>query len=811
MAEVLAAAFLIGSGLFLTKDEQIPSIKKPIGIKRKPMTPVMETKADQLTVDRASASNVFKVSTFNEFGANVNPNYNPNALWKDVDSQTMNDLKKQVDIYQVPKTSDLNDVGFAVHNIEGKDLYSINQVLPSIDDSDRDIQMIHNNMVPFFGSTVKQNINDSASTQHILETFTGNFRHSRRDNKTESKYLFDPTPNQGLVNGAHSNQVTNRDKSRFFPSTLGKKNNELPFEQIQVGKGIADGYTARPSGGFHQDVRILPKTTDFQVNPKVTYEGRIKPGRAPTEKGRLIGTQSLKSPKAIVWNNNGERNFTGMAAHQKNRQRSDVIFRPTVRHTLHSEYTGIAAPTRDSSNTPDALRGKKRVASKRNFKNTPFRNLVQASGKQMNDHGQQSFENRATERSQQSERSPITNVFQAGGGRNQQYNFNENGMRYTRKQELIENRPGSSASCVGGKIAVVDGKSGPHINSGGLVYDIKDYVAKTTIRETIEDKNHAGFVGRTELKGPAYDQTDYIAKTTIRETTEDNRHTGNINHATKKGPAYDQADYVAKTTIRETTENHNHAGFVNRGDKKGPAYDQDDVAKTTIRETTENRNHAGFINGKDKRGAVYDQSSNARTTIRETTEDHNHVGFVGKTVLKGKAYDSDEIARTTIRETTEDRNHTGFVSSNRIQNGMGYTSTNVEAKMPQKAYLCNHEYVGTGVATSNKMPKIYQSNYQVNTNKEQIAVGRAPNESKNNVPAGRDFVNIRVDKLEMDREVPHILSKGTSIGNLRNPANFAPNTVTSRKNVTPTHVDRLHVDILDHVKNNPLMANQSFN
>ena len=40
---------------------------------------------------------------------------------------------------------------------------------------------------------------------------------------------------------------------RIVPSK--NRNNVLPFEKINVGPGINDGYSAMPSGGFHQDMR----------------------------------------------------------------------------------------------------------------------------------------------------------------------------------------------------------------------------------------------------------------------------------------------------------------------------------------------------------------------------------------------------------------------------------------------------------------------------------------------------------------------------------------------------------------------------
>jgi hypothetical protein len=747
--------------------------------------------------DIKNANRTFRLQFFKKKEI-TNPNFDESSIWKDVSKDTMDRIKSRINI--TPKTQsmnqNINDVGFESNNLSN---YDNNAQLPSIDDLDRDVQFIHNNMVPFYGATVKQNVNESATTQHILETFTGNFRHSRRDNKVEVESLFDPTPNNQLVYGANSNASTNRDQSRFFPSATGKRNNDLPFEQIQVGPGVADGYTARPSGGFHSDVRILPKTSEeLMVNPKISYEGRVKSGKAVTEKGKIIGQQIIKKPKAIMYNWNGERNFTGLSTHKKNKQRADIILKCTTRDKLHSEYTGIAGPTRDSKSTPDSLRGKNKLGTKKTFANDYGRNLGQVTGKGMNDLGKSGIENKETERSMQSTRVHVTNVHQVGGARGQQYNFTkEGGMRYTRKQDTIENPTD------------ISGKSGPNqTGRGSKVYDNNE-TAKVTIRQTMEDNNHSGFVGKHALKGPTYDPTQ-TAKVTIRETTEDNRHEGYINSgAATKGLVYDK-NQTAKVTVRETTEDNNHVGFVGKHRLNGVVYDKNQTARVTIKETTEDNNHQGYINASaNRKGQVYDPNQTARVTIKETTEDNKHVGFVGKHKLTGKVYNKDDTARVTIKETTEDNKYIPSVNSGTLQNGGGYMTTKVEAKNPQKAYLCDNEYVGTAGATTNKKARSYAGEYNVNTNREQIAVGRAPNEVKNSVNAGKEFINLCVNKIEMDQEVPHLFGKGTSLGNTYLPRNQC--NLTTQKNVTPRQVDRLQTDILNQVKSNPLQINQVIN
>ena len=754
----IATAFLAGSGYLLNnltpkigkpqQRTQPQSQQQPTGRRvTKPVSPCSQV--------QNKISYVIKPHFFKEKEPE-NPDYDPKLFSSDLDPDTCERIQSNVNLDPVdPLHPDLNDVGFEKYTSDDQKNF---QYLPSIDDIDRDIQLIHNNMVPFFGSRVKQNVNpEQSGYQRKLETFTGQFRDTRKNNKTEVPYLFDPSPNVGLPYG--SNNVTNRDQTRFNPSATGKKHNELPFEQIRVGRGIGQGFTARPSGGFHQDVRILPKGTDERnVNPKFSYEGRIIPGKSRTENTRQIGQQSLKKPKSILWNWFGERNFTTGGVHKKNRQRATTVLKCTNRQDLHTDYTGIAAPTNKSKSTPDSLRGKKRLSHKRNFKNDYGRNLTQAQGKKHSDYGRCGFENRPTERSQTSTRTHYTNVKQSVP-RNQVYLQDK--AQYTRKQDQINQK--------------YMGKAAP----------------------------------RAGLKGPAYDESE-TAKTTVRETTENNLHHGNMGYHNRKGPAYDPNE-TAKTTVRETTEDNQHHGNVGYHTRRGPAYDQNETAKTTVRETTEDNNHRGNIGFHNRKGPVYDPTETAKTTVRETTEDNNHLGNIGKFRHVGKVYDQSQTAKTTVRETTEDNLYVPSVNRSALQSGSGYKVAGIQVKNPQKAYLCNNEYIGSAGPGQQKKSRVYKSNYSVNTNKEKIAEGRAPTSEKNKVNAGRETVNICINKLDADREIPHIMGKGTNVGNSYNPNSITRCSLTSRKNLPDTQVDRLQIDTLDVLRNNPLHVSQNIN
>jgi len=125
----------------------------------------------------------------------------------------------------------------------------------------------HNNMEPFFGSSVKQNMNENAN-QTKLAHFTGSddtFRH-----KKETKMLFKP-----VKQNIHGQQIK-RDDSRYMGSMYTKRN-QLPFEQIKVGPGLnSSANDLTTNVGFHDSYRPKQKNVDdLRVNPKETYKGRI--------------------------------------------------------------------------------------------------------------------------------------------------------------------------------------------------------------------------------------------------------------------------------------------------------------------------------------------------------------------------------------------------------------------------------------------------------------------------------------------------------------------------------------------------------
>ncbi len=154
-------------------------------------------------------------------------------------------------------------------------------------------QFSHNNMVPYYGAKITQNMystgvpqagdnNDCKNskagfadvTPHRdkLQTFTGcdeMYMHKR-----ETGPLFSPAEQQdSWVFGTPSFRP-NLDR---YKQSIKNKTNESPVEKLQVGPGIGLDYTAPAVGGFQQYTRILPNNiSNYKANQ---LEGRVSGGK----------------------------------------------------------------------------------------------------------------------------------------------------------------------------------------------------------------------------------------------------------------------------------------------------------------------------------------------------------------------------------------------------------------------------------------------------------------------------------------------------------------------------------------------------
>ena len=674
----------------------------------------------------------------------------------------------------------------------------------------------HNNMVPFYRGSLKQNIDvANRMTEGKLETFTGQFK-LKSEQKKENGPLFEPTT--GFVN-PYGTQF-NPDMTRYVPSNLGKRNNELPFNQVLVGPGLNQGFTDQPSGGVHPMLRIMPKTVEeLHVDPVVEQEGRILGGKSLISERPLIQGLYKNRQTLLVDNENGQRNFTTVGAIKEKTARSDIVLKNTQR-----KKSGILVGHAKSTLLKPTSIAKSRVSTRVNFNNTPFRNAVLAEGKKVSDYGKSGIHNRSTARSVTGIKShllnpkswvtAITAYFKdaAKQTRKQHYIHSERvygNVKSQRPSALPAYDPQATArTTIRETTEDANAIGNPSLIGAGKTPSYDPHaVARTTIRETTEDANA---IGNPSLIGagktPSYDPQS-TAKTTIRETTENSNHVGIFAPVNGVKNQVFNNQHQARTTVRETTEDSGHVGIaVPVLQKRSIAYDPNYKARTTIRETTEGGGigHVGIVNGSQKKGKAYDPHYKARTTIRETTEEGGHVGNITATsVRKQKAYDPHQIARTTIRETTEDNRHLGGINNTTAQSGKGYQTAGVQVKSTQRQTTSDNQLIGPAHSNAKKTIS-YDSSYnaRVNTEKEKIAEGRVP--AKQGPKLLNTHVTVESKKMDDDRKNQYIAVKTSTVNNTFNPSAHTVCTKTTDKNYLPQEDTRLDPALVDAFNKNPL-------
>ena len=588
----------------------------------------------------------------------------------------------------------------------------------------------HQNMVPFFGSNIKQNMTDE-SNQTVLENHTGNINNYR--NKQEVPYMFDPQTRVNFVNGTpvYNEELINR----YNPSS--NKQQELPIKQVRVGPGLDQGYSSSPCGGLNQANKrdyVLPKNVDelrTLTNPKKQYGGRIISGLKSGQRG--LQSKINKNNPERYYNNNSDRYFTSVV-NTKNKVREKVRVKRTNRQ-CSTAYTGAAGPS--IHNRPEK-RGLYRKTRRNMYVNSGVRNADGQgkwnAGEDSENYGKNSFNLPLNERDTTQKDAPLLNLttaIKAIVAPVQDY------LKTSKKENFVGNeRP--------------YGNFGAQLPSKITVHDPND-VARTTIKETNIHDTREGHMARVGFKPTVYDPND-IAKTTIKETNIHDTREGHIARAGYKPTVYDPND-VARTTIKETNIHDNRTGNLSTNRPKVKNYNQDN-AKVTIRETTDEPEKVMNMSSTLKRQTVYDPNDVPEATIKDTNIHDVRTGNMALPgVDKGTGYQTAGIqAPNTNKQFTSDFEYQGVADGDVGKGGgEGYLVTNYEAKNVSRQFLADNEYVGTADSTNDK-PMSYDDAYNasLNYNKEKISVGREPTKSSVKVSVGESDINIDIRKLESD-------------------------------------------------------------
>lgn len=472
---------------------------------------------------------------------------------------------------------------------------------------------VHNNMAPFFGSHVSQNVDEYAN-QTKLENFTGTIQNYRQ--KTEVPTMFKPERNVSNPYGMQS--LDERTRDRYIVGNI--RNNETPIEKVYVGPGLNKGYTSQPSGGFQQSNGrdyVLPKTTNqirVKTNPKLSYQGRIISGKhigRPAKEGRV--TKHLPDRFYI---NTPDRLFTTVGACTGPKQRGKVLLRNTERRTKSkNKYAGPAGPATSGSTQP--IRSKVRQSCRQQLAK-PQLGAASAGDKwgifgKLFDYGRAAFKNKVTMRS-------TTDIGERFGNPNAvthlqaKVPINRN-LRPTRKTNVVGNAHWS------GNI------QGPH--NRHTVYDPNDR-PKTTIKETNIQNNHKGNV-RAIFSKPRVPLIQK-AKNTIRQTTLRGYFT---NAQGDNQGGYKNMRYKARNTNRQFQQKE-YIGGAGNGSLEQPA-SQTAAYNMTVKSLRE-KIAKGRTPGAQSQKYVIDSKDVNMTTNKHV--DSNNVAIQQRGVAPSKVYNS---------------------------------------------------------------------------------------------------------------------------------------------------------------------------
>jgi hypothetical protein len=375
-------------------------------------------------------------------------------------------------------------------------------------------EFTHNNMQPFFRGSVRQNMDFNAN-ETLLENHTG--RGALLMKKQEVENFFEPTP--GLTNMCGMQSTTDHVLNHIELPVA--RRNDFPIEQIRVGPGLNQGYTANAVGGFHQantvDIvrRGIKDINELRPGnkPKMIMESRAQgPSKGTTQRGSI--GEVVKNKVDTWYEQTPDQWLKSRAALTAETQRPIVDLKPTARVEQHVEYSGIVA-------------GKSSQPGQGAYDDYGKENIIVYDNERMTTQTRTVVSN-------------VTSVVKAIVAPLMDV------LRHNTKEYMVD------ASRTFGNMHAQQ-------PSRPTMYDPVDGIMKTTIKETtIHDSTIANLTGA--VQGRAENPADM--KTTIRETLPVEETTRNLAGRTYKVVVYNP-DEVARKTIRETTECAvNETGFV---------------------------------------------------------------------------------------------------------------------------------------------------------------------------------------------------------------------------------------------------------
>lgn len=547
----------------------------------------------------------------------------------------------------------------------------------------------HKNMVPFFRRSQTQNTKDFIS-QQTLETFTGQNPYFRQNGeKREVKAMFEPQPDVGNVYGSPNVDL----REYFIPSY--KKQGEKPFPEMQIRPGrlgdpndlgIGMGQTTDAGDGFHPMLRVLDKTVDeLRVKPKISYEGRLIPGKNIATMPGIEGQLGKHTPDRFYTNAGLERVFTTNGQEVKSLVRPEYIVRYTNGGTELNYATPAKAPVDKS--TPQKLQPMYSGPLRTSFKNDYYHNAGNTVGKATGS----TLETRQ-----------------------------KNYLIYSNERDITEKRTITS-----GNTSSVQQE----------YFRSTDFIANTTIRESTEQNTTTASVKGVQANKTITPFTD-VMRDTGRQTLGQDTITGTLTGQFETKVITPFTD-VSRTTTRESTEKHTVTASVAGVEANKNIVPFTDTSNTTIRETMEKNTITGNLKGVEADKTTTPYTDDAKGTMRMISESETRVSApIGVDASKRIAPYTDS-ADTTNRETMEDQTRVTVPSYDK---GEGYITNIYDARPTIRESMTDVELINHP-NNDDGGQVLYDAYYNADLNdrKEIIAQGRTPTQQKAKVYSGVDI------------------------------------------------------------------------
>ncbi len=620
----------------------------------------------------------------------------------------------------------------------------------------------HNNMTPFYGSSVKQNT-DLAANQPLLGRYTAH-NDDVRQKREEVSSMFAPEPNTSTVFGDTS-QIKNHEqnKSRFIPSVY--QQNVLPTESVKIGPGLNLPTEVVARDGWQEMTRILPPTTNEMrtINkPKEEYKARTVLGKHYITNRELKPTVHKNRPEKFLENRAGERNFATTGAVLK-------AIEP-VRYRLPENNRNakiqVIGPAYNGAQLKLIHRDFHKQKSKRKSYENNYMGPIHTQVPSQANCNKSTYYAKNTFRQEYESQNPISNIIsqiskaimrpfdKTKNTKKQLYTHNTrhgegphasskgtvqfaDTARKTIKQEFAatEQQVLNSSAAVKASAVYNPGSrfkktkkqttlaQAEPLNMAagnlGVVYDPAS-CAKITPKEeiVISQFDAANFASSTQ-GGIVYDVHN-VPKVTVKQTTTGTAPLANL-HSSTQGLRVLSGD-APRVTVKQT--NLTEAPLANPANSvpSNPVFDPEDIFKTTMKETTIFENPGANFSSGQYMGQVFDTENAAKTTVKQTVTVDAPMANPHTNVSKNYVYDNTIQARTTVKE--------GVLADTPLANmaaGHSVTVFNPDNKMRTTIKQTTLQEAPVGNAhLSNPASTVYDPHVQAKTTVNETTLNQVP-------------------------------------------------------------------------------------